>query len=90
MFVKVTVEGEVEVPIVRPAPAEKIKLVSVSPAIVEVTKGLVFVKVTVPVAFETDIPVPAEADCTPRLVMVTLPAAFCMPIAVPGDRVERE
>lgn len=62
LFVKVMVEGDVEVPIVRPDPAEKMKLVSVSPAIVEVTNGLVFVKVTVPVALETEIPVPAEAD----------------------------
>lgn len=90
VLVKVTVEGEVEVPMEIPVPGEKMKLTSVSPAMVEVTNGLVFAMVTVPVALDTEIPVPAVADCTPRLVRVILPAPFCMPIAVPGERVESE
>jgi hypothetical protein len=88
-LVNVTVEGEVDVDMVMPAPGENMKFVSVRPARVEVTKGLVFVKVTVPVAFETEMPVPAAADWTPSFSMVMEPAAFCMPIAVPGVRVPR-
>ena len=41
--------------------------------IVVVTKGWVFVKVTVPVADDTEIPVPATAERTPLFVRVTFP-----------------
>lgn len=57
MFAKVRVDGEVEVVIETPAPAENTNEVSVRPASVEVTNGRVFVTVMDPAAFCTLMPV---------------------------------